>query len=65
MPSNYPYPDDVIYNANEIEFGCPQSDFLNENCLIVTVYTPYVMIKTKMREFSQLSNLSGYHTAPR
>lgn len=42
VPSNYPYPDDVIYNAINPPPGCPQGgDYHGEDCLILSVYTPY------------------------
>jgi len=41
IPSNYPYPDDEIYNSIDLPPGCAQSSQGLEDCLILSVYTPY------------------------
>ncbi|KZS07855.1 Carboxylic ester hydrolase [Daphnia magna] len=41
VPSNYPYPDDEIYNSIDLPPGCAQGDRNGlEDCLILSVYTP-------------------------
>uniref|UniRef100_A0A0P5QTT1 Carboxylic ester hydrolase n=1 Tax=Daphnia magna TaxID=35525 RepID=A0A0P5QTT1_9CRUS len=41
VPSNYPYPDEEIYNSIDLPPGCAQGgDNALEDCLILSVYTP-------------------------
>ncbi|KAI9562248.1 hypothetical protein GHT06_013213 [Daphnia sinensis] len=42
IPSNYPYPDEEIYNSIDLPPGCAQgNDNALEDCLILSVYTPH------------------------